>query len=370
MKRSSITLAAVAAALAGTALGAYAYGSRGCLFCGGRAAAVDPAQVARALTSAPASAPVASAAPASAPGASAGTFAAPPPEPDPAPAGGGYAVLAHNSILRAGPSPAARLVRNVGVGIVRVTFTERVERDGAAWLRVNEGEWVREDLATVLAPSPFRGVEVRAVPRNAFGWVTAPAARRATPGGAVQGAPLARYDFVQVLQTAPGPDGRAWNRLADGWVPADSVAVVDADARPDGVRADDRWVEIDLAEQTVAAYEGDRMVYATLVSSGLDQKTWATRTGLFSVQRRVQRGRMQGDAGTPDYYSVEDVPNALYFDGATALHGAYWHDAFGGKKSHGCVNLAPGDAAWTFRWSAGGPRPLRVWVHASPPAAA
>jgi lipoprotein-anchoring transpeptidase ErfK/SrfK len=275
-------------------------------------------------------------------------------------------VLAHNSIVRAGPSTSAAEVRNVGVGVIRVTFTERVERDGAAWLHVNDGEWVRADLATLLKPSAFRGVEVRVAPARPFGWAVAPAARRSGPGGAGQGRALARYDFVEVMETARGADGRAWLRLADGWVPADSVAVVDADPRPAGVGPDDFWVEVDLAEQTFAAYEGDRMVYAGLVSSGLDQKTWPTRTGLFSAERRVRRGMMQGDADTPDYYSVEDVPNALYFDGATALHGAYWHDVFGGKKSHGCVNLPPGDAAWVFRWSEKAPRPLRVWVHAPP----
>lgn len=295
-------------------------------------------------------------------------FAPPPAEADPVPASGGYAVLAHNTVVRAEPSTDARSVRNVGVGIIRVTFTERVERDGATWLHINDGEWVRADLATLLTPSSFRGVEVRRAPAHPFGWALGPVAHRAAPGGAVQGRPLARYDFVEVLETSVDSGGGAWHRLADGWVPADSVAVVDADARPDGVRADDFWMEVDLAEQTFAAYEGDRMVYASLVSSGLEQKTWPTRTGLFSVERRVQRGRMRGDDGTPDYYSVEDVPNAQYFDGATALHGAYWHDAFGGRKSHGCVNLPPGDAAWAFRWSRGAPRAARVWVHAPRPA--
>jgi hypothetical protein len=45
------------------------------------------------------------------------------------------------------------------------------------------------------------------------------------------------------------------------------------------------------------------------------------------------------------------VPHALFFGGETALHGANWHDRFGTPVSHGCVNLAPADAAWLFRWA-------------------
>jgi len=45
------------------------------------------------------------------------------------------------------------------------------------------------------------------------------------------------------------------------------------------------------------------------------------------------------------------VPFVMYFQLAYALHGAFWHDGFGRPRSHGCVNLAPEDARWIFRWS-------------------
>jgi hypothetical protein len=47
---------------------------------------------------------------------------------------------------------------------------------------------------------------------------------------------------------------------------------------------------------------------------------------------------------------VEHVPWVLLFQGHNALHGAYWHDRFGQRRSHGCVNLAPKDARWIFEW--------------------
>jgi lipoprotein-anchoring transpeptidase ErfK/SrfK len=59
----------------------------------------------------------------------------------------------------------------------------------------------------------------------------------------------------------------------------------------------------------------------------------------------------------------------MYFDRVNeiALHGAYWHDRFGYKHSHGCVNMPPLDAEWVYYWSADGPNDLWVWVHTSEP---
>jgi lipoprotein-anchoring transpeptidase ErfK/SrfK len=60
---------------------------------------------------------------------------------------------------------------------------------------------------------------------------------------------------------------------------------------------------------------------------------------------------MSGSDGQPDYYFLEDVPWTMYFHGAYALHGAYWHDRFGKVHSHGCVNLSLADAKWLFDWT-------------------
>ena len=52
---------------------------------------------------------------------------------------------------------------------------------------------------------------------------------------------------------------------------------------------------------------------------------------------------MRGGGRKP--YVVEEVPYVLSFDHGQALHGALWHDRFGNRGSHGCVNLAPADAS-------------------------
>ena len=51
------------------------------------------------------------------------------------------------------------------------------------------------------------------------------------------------------------------------------------------------------------------------------------------------------------HYSLEDVPDVQFFDGAVALHGTYWHGDFGHPRSHGCVNLSPLDARWLFEFT-------------------
>jgi hypothetical protein len=64
----------------------------------------------------------------------------------------------------------------------------------------------------------------------------------------------------------------------------DFVAVTHVRQRPAAVEAHEYWVDVDLTEQIFAAYEGDRMVFAGLVSSGLAR--WPTRTGLNQVWER------------------------------------------------------------------------------------
>jgi lipoprotein-anchoring transpeptidase ErfK/SrfK len=60
---------------------------------------------------------------------------------------------------------------------------------------------------------------------------------------------------------------------------------------------------------------------------------------------------MDDDEDVADSYSLRDVPFVQYFHKGYALHGAYWHDEFGKMRSHGCINLAPADAAWLFEWT-------------------
>ena len=58
---------------------------------------------------------------------------------------------------------------------------------------------------------------------------------------------------------------------------------------------------------------------------------------------------MQG--GPPlvnNYYDLPNVPWVLFYHGAYAIHGTYWHDKFGTQQSAGCTNVTQGDAKFIF----------------------
>ena len=152
--------------------------------------------------------------------------------------------------------------------------------------------------------------------------------------------------------------GREYLVGADGYLYRDRyVTVIEARARPEGVGPQDKWFDVDLSRQALVAYEGDRPVYATLVSTGRvrregdPNRDHRTPTGLFRISSKHLTHNMDGDNAIDGPYSIEDVPYVMYFQLAYALHGAFWHNRFGRPKSHGCVNLAPRDARWLFDWA-------------------
>ncbi|MCA9655328.1 MAG: L,D-transpeptidase [Myxococcales bacterium] len=116
--------------------------------------------------------------------------------------------------------------------------------------------------------------------------------------------------------------------------------------RPPGIKADEHWLHVDLGEQTLVAYEGDRPVFATLVSTG--KEPGMTPVGVHRVQTKLVASSMRDQPQEDEAYSIDDVPWTQYFSGSVALHGAFWHAGFGQVRSHGCVNLSPSDARWLF----------------------
>ncbi len=178
---------------------------------------------------------------------------------------------------------------------------QRVEQAGVTYLETRDGLWVNASEVT----------EVRASP--------------VTPWGeAVQGPGL--HDEVR------------WSRA--GAVP------------PAGPRR--TWVEVSVHEGWMIAYEGTRPVLATLVATGRGEPVepgskklqTSTPPGVFSVLGKYWTSTMAVNS-TAHF----DVPFAMPYFGAYALHAAHWHDKWGEKVSLGCVNLAPIDARWLFLWA-------------------
>jgi hypothetical protein len=87
-------------------------------------------------------------------------------------------------------------------------------------------------------------------------------------------------------------------------------------------------------------------VFTTLVSTG--KEPGMTPVGVHRLQSKHVATSMRDQPIEEDAYSIEDVPWTQYFHNSVALHGAFWHGGFGLVRSHGCVNLSPGDARWLF----------------------
>ncbi|MBN1562639.1 MAG: L,D-transpeptidase [Anaerolineae bacterium] len=244
-------------------------------------------------------------------------------------------------------APNGNVIGGLDAGYNYVTVIN--EKDG--FIQINYGQWVESEHITWADVSEFSGVEMVEQPKRPFAWMLAEERPSLVPGGE----PYEGYEIIPryTLMSIYGVeyvDGWRWYLVGPNqWVQQIRVSKVQPTARPEGVGPDDRWVAVDLYEQTAVAYEGDKMVFATLMSSGLPQ--WGTPEGLFQVYDRFESTRMSGAEGQADFYRIEEVPYVMYFDGDISLHGTYWHDRFGYRQSHGCVNLSIMDAWWFYEWT-------------------
>lgn len=140
-------------------------------------------------------------------------------------------------------------------------------------------------------------------------------------------------------------------------MPAAGARIVQPrDSFPSFATGDRRWIDLSIRDQTLVAYEGQKPVYVTLVSTGRGglgdpEKVFATVRGTFMIVSKHVSATMDGEDDKSDSYNLLDVPFVQYFHKGYALHGTYWHDEFGQVRSHGCVNLSPIDSAWLFEWT-------------------
>ena len=133
-----------------------------------------------------------------------------------------------------------------------------------------------------------------------------------------------------------------------------SLAYVESDTTVLGLASEERWVEVDLSEQKLRAWEGDRLFLETPVSSGLPW--YPTPTGEFRIWVKLRATKMEGGSGAY-YYYLPNVPYVMYFGNSEipnwkgyGLHGTYWHNDFGTPRSHGCVNLPTPIAKELYYW--------------------
>lgn len=170
-----------------------------------------------------------------------------------------------------------------------------------------------------------------------------------------------------------GPDGGVWYKIFDEldsnvpyYVPAMHLRPIRAEdlspLSPD-VPKDQKRIDVNLTTQTLVAYEYDKPVFQTKISSGIPVKDFNSPVGEFYVMEKVPAKHMGysyfglGQGGTvnlfadADNYVLPGVPWTSFFTPAGhAFHGTYWHENFGAPMSHGCINMRTPEAKWLFRW--------------------
>lgn len=118
----------------------------------------------------------------------------------------------------------------------------------------------------------------------------------------------------------------------------------------------DKRIEVNLTNQRVYAYEGNRKIFEFIVSTG---KWGRTPTGTFRIWAKVRSQLMSGGSQTDGtYYYLPNVPYVEFFYNnltpksmGYSFHGTYWHNNFGHPMSHGCVNMRTEDAAKLYDWT-------------------
>ena len=250
-------------------------------------------------------------------------------------------------------------ISSIPPGTLRyVSYIDWQGHNGNAYLLLSTGGWMRASPAVY---TDFQGLVFYDNPHNDFGWVVNETPTYKQPSYAEpNGDNLIREEIIQVYNQVEA-EGAIWYQIAPNkWVDSNKAKIVSVNPTPpEGIKSD-RWIEINLFQQTIAVYEDGQLKYASLVTSGI--APLYTRPGLFQIYKKLPLETMRGATteDRSDFYYLQDVPWTMYFDEARALHAAYWRTHFGYPASHGCVNLSPTDAHWLYLWAEEGDY---VWVH-------
>jgi hypothetical protein len=166
-----------------------------------------------------------------------------------------------------------------------------------------------------------------------------------------------------------GPNGQPWYGLEDDllkiiyYVPATHMRLIQPEELTPlavDVPEEDKFILVDRGNQTVTAFEGDREVFHTDVSTGIPHRRGSngistiTPVGDFRVRIKMPVRHMGDGNLTNDItaYELPGIPWPTYFTTTgVAFHGTYWHDNYGTEMSHGCVNMRPEEAKWIWRWT-------------------
>jgi lipoprotein-anchoring transpeptidase ErfK/SrfK len=178
------------------------------------------------------------------------------------------------------------------------------------------------------------------------------------------------YGSVHLVEAIEaGPYGEPWYLVNDDLAglyyvdPLHVRPIPDKELMPISpeVPFEKKRIEVNLTTQELLAYENEKEVLKTTISSGIpngprgaDGLSTKTPQGEFNIlekdpAKHMGNGNLFAEA---DVYELPGVPWTCFFTAqGHAFHGTYWHENFGVPMSHGCINMRTEEAKWLFRWA-------------------
>jgi hypothetical protein len=238
-----------------------------------------------------------------------------------------------------------------------VSVGEKLTEEGRTWWHTARGGYVDVTHAYKYDAKDFSGIELPAEATFPFGFVMSETTKLialAPDGKMTTVSTLERRTFVD-LDEEIEIGGKTYMTTADGHLIRKSdLRTADPQPVPKGIQPWERWIDVSLDKQILVAYEGERPVFVSLVSTGkkgTKEEPFVTPEGRWRIRSKHISTTMDGNTASDGNYSIQDVPWTMFFEGSYALHGAFWHQGFGRPRSHGCVNLGPSAARWLFNWT-------------------
>jgi hypothetical protein len=266
----------------------------------------------------------------------------------------------------------AKIKRDTLLDLIEETRSPHGPARNPRWYRVTEG-YIHSGHIQRVERQHFNEIPDTLPEEKNLGEITVAytqALRKSRDGNWFPGYRLYYRSNHWVTGIVDGPDGLPWYKIKDErllahyYVPAGHVKLYPPDIyRPifPDVPLKEKRIIVTISEQRLRAYQGDELLREMSISSGLPDQNLkptdvptATPTGSFHVSvkwpvRHMGNGYLTAD---PEAYELPGVPWSMFFhESGYALHGAYWHDNFGYRMSHGCINMRPENASWIFRWT-------------------
>ena len=177
-----------------------------------------------------------------------------------------------------------------------------------------------------------------------------------------------RFYYSQILwvdRIETRYDGNLWYRINERygnpgdllWAPAEAFRpLTEEEVAPINPEQENKQIVVDVthSRQTLSCFEDGREVYFCRISSG--KPPYGTELSAygspgFNIWRKLHSLQMAGGTNEAGWMIPGIGWTSLFLGDGVAIHSTFWHNNFGEPSSHGCINAAPEDAKWIFRWA-------------------